>query len=41
VVVLHVPDDEAAEYLALANDDLSAGLWKALPPRMIHAVENL
>jgi hypothetical protein len=41
VIVLHLPDDEAAEYLALAHDGLSTGLRKALPPRLIHAVEDL
>ena len=41
VITVHVPDDEAAEYLALADGSLAAGLRKALPPRMIHAVEDL
>ena len=41
VIVLHVPDDEAAEYLAAADGGMRAGLRKALPPRMIHAVEDL
>jgi hypothetical protein len=41
VIVLHVPDHEAAEYLAPADGGLTAGLRKALPPCMIHAVEDL
>lgn len=41
VIIVHVPDDEAAEYLALADGGLTAGLRKALPPRMIHAVADL
>ncbi len=41
VIVLHVPDHEAAEYLVVADGGLTAGLRKALPPRMIHAVEEL
>ena len=41
VIVLHVPDDEAVVYLALADASLTAGLRKDLPPRMIHAVEDL
>ena len=41
VVVLHVPDSEAGEFLAVADGGHCAGLRKAVPPCMIHAIEDL
>jgi hypothetical protein len=41
VFTFHVPDDEAGEYIALSMNGLEAGLRRPLPPRMIHAVEDL
>jgi hypothetical protein len=41
VIIFHVPDDEASEYLAITENGIEAGLRKPLPPRMIADVEDL
>jgi hypothetical protein len=41
VIIFHVPEDEASEYVAITENGMEAGLRKPLPPRMIADVEDL
>jgi hypothetical protein len=46
VITLHVPDDEAHEYLTCLDGScwcqgLMSGLRKALPVRMVYAIEDV
>lgn len=46
VVTLHIPDDEAHEYLTCMNGScwcqgLMSGLMKALPARMVYAIDGI
>jgi hypothetical protein len=46
VITLHVPDDEAYEYLTCLDGScwchgLMSGLMKALPARMVYAIEDV